>query len=532
MGRICSEVFHGGVAVSCPILNGNQTLKSQNLAQERFGKVRTKIVATLGPASTDEEVLQRMVEAGVDVFRLNFSHGTHQEHTGRLESIRRIASETGRQLAVLQDLCGPKIRLGKVAGDLLACDHDAEFLLSSDANESDDATRLTSTYRSLPDDLEVGQTVLFADGTVAMNVTSQGRGWARLKVTLPGYIRSNQGINVPQAGLNVAALTDKDLADLDWTAHHAIEYVGLSFVRKAEDITLLRGELERRGSRARIIAKIEKPQALANLDAIVSESDALMIARGDLGVELDVTRVPAIQKQVIDACHRARVPVIVATQMLTSMESSSRPTRAEASDVFNAVLDGTDAVMLSGETAIGQYPVEAIAVMSRIAHEAESLMFSESRDSMRLAWQALNLALDARQQAANQGPTVAAAGRVQPITESVVEAASYISRRLNAALLIVATHSGRTALALSKQRNPAPTLALAHDPQTARAMALFWGVTPLPMPDIPDRDQLRGFILEWCRTHGLIAPGDCIVALRGSSPDDPTHNEIVVLEVH
>ena len=276
--------------------------------KEQFGKARTKIVATLGPASDDEAIMKQIVEAGVDVFRLNFSHGTHQEHTNRLNSIRRIATETGRQLAVLQDLCGPKIRLGKIAGDLLNCHHDAEFLLSSDPSDSDEASHLTSTYRSLPDDLEVGQCVLFADGSVAMNVIARGPGWARLKVTLPGHIRSNQGINVPTAGLSVGALTDKDLADLDWTAKHEIEYVGLSFVRKAEDIVLLRRELDRRGSRSRIIAKIEKPQALANLDAIVAESDSVMVARGDLGVELDVTRVPAIQKQVIDTCHRARSP--------------------------------------------------------------------------------------------------------------------------------------------------------------------------------------------------------------------------------
>jgi pyruvate kinase len=502
----------------------------QDSHKEAFGKTRTKIVATLGPASSDETVMQNIVDAGVDVFRLNFSHGTHEEHTGRLNSIRRIASETGRQLAVLQDLGGPKIRLGQIAGGMLSCERDAEFVLSNDVSDSGGAIHLTSTYSSLADDLEVGQTVLFADGTVAMNVIARGSGWARLKVTLAGHIRSNQGINVPTAGLRVGALTEKDLADLDWTAQHGIEYVGLSFVRKAEDVALLRRELEQRGVFARIVAKIEKPQALANLDAIVAESDAVMVARGDLGVELDVTRVPAIQKQVIDTCHRARIPVIVATQMLTSMESANRPTRAEASDVFNAVLDGTDAVMLSGETAIGEYPVDAVAMMSRIVHEAEALMFSEPRDVVSATLPTHRSAQDHCGRGGDS-PAVAKAGRVQPITESVVEAASYISRRLNATLLVVATHSGRTALALSKQRNAAPTLALAHDPQTARAMALFWGVTPLPMPDIADHDQLRAFILNWCRMRGLLASGDRIVGLRGSSPDDPTHNEIVVLEV-
>jgi pyruvate kinase len=500
--------------------------------KEQFGKVRTKIVATIGPASSDPAVVTALVEAGVDVFRLNFSHGSHEQHTATLEMIRRIGAETGAQLAVLQDLCGPKIRLGEIPGGVVVCDQDAEFVLAVEPDPRGNDHHLTSTYRGLVNDLIEGQSVLFADGTVAMDVVATGPGWARLKVTLPGHIRSNQGINIPGAGLSVAALTDKDLADLEWTATHDVDYVGLSFVRKAEDIALLRSELERRGSHARIVAKIEKPQALDNLDAIVAEADAVMVARGDLGVELDVTRVPAIQKRIIDTCHRARVPVITATQMLNSMETSSRPTRAEASDVFNAVLDGTDAVMLSGETAIGQYPVEAVAMMSRIVSEAETLMFAEFHTEAPGTWSESNRpGVDGHGRMRGHHQPVARAGRVQPITESVVEAASHISRRLKASLLVVATHSGRTALALSKQRNPALTLALAHNPETARAMALFWGVTALPMPDIAERYQLRAFVLEWCRVRGLIAPGDRIVGIRGSLPDDPTHNEIVVYEV-
>ena len=304
---------------------------------------------------------------------------------------------------------------------------------------------------------------------------------------MPGLIRSHQGINVPGGALSVSALTDKDLADLEWTAAHEVAYVGLSFVRRAEDIIQLRGELERRGSRARIVAKIEKREALANLDAIIAEADAVMVARGDLGVELDVTRVPAVQKRIIAACHAARVPVITATQMLNSMETSSRPTRAEASDVFNAVLDGTDAVMLSGETAIGEYPVEAVAIMSQIAAEAESVLFAQgwvrarSRDGPGPPCGAASRGDGSRRTGT---ASVARAGQVRPITESVVEAASLISRRLNAALLIVATYTGKTALVLSKHRNPAPTLALAHDEHTARAMTLFWGVTPLVMPEV------------------------------------------------
>ena len=299
----------------------------------------------------------------------------------------------------------------------------------------------------------------------------------------------------------------------------------------AEDVIHLRSELEASGQPARIVAKIEKREALANLDAIIAESDAVMVARGDLGVEMDVTRVPRSQKRIIAACHAARVPVITATQMLESMDSS-RPTRAEATDVFNAVLDGTDAVMLSGETAIGQYPVEAVSIMSQIAAEAESLLFAEGgTGSPHSSLAPSPTGAASRWYGSNGNASVSRAGRVRPITESVVEAASMISRRLNVALLVVATHSGRTALALSKQRNPSPTLALAHDAHTARAMSLFWGVTPLPLPDLDDRDQRRAVIEDWCRSRGLIAPGDRVVIVRGSAPDDPTHNEIVIREI-
>jgi pyruvate kinase len=500
--------------------------------KEQLGKVRTKIVATVGPASNDPAILKQMAEAGVDVFRLNFSHGTHAEHTVQLQAIRRIAEEVGLPMAILQDLCGPKIRLGEIQGGAVSCNHDAVFILAAERGSGGDPHYLTCSYTSLPDELEMGQAVLFADGTVAMEVIAREPGRAWLKVTLPGLIRSHQGINVPGGALSVSALTDKDLADLDWTAAHDVAYVGLSFVRRAEDIIQLRRELESRGSTARIVAKIEKREALANLDAIIAEADAVMVARGDLGVELDVTRVPAIQKRIIAACHAARVPVITATQMLNSMETSSRPTRAEASDVFNAVLDGTDALMLSGETAIGQYPIEAVAIMSRIAAEAESVLLARaSLGASRDEPVPQRSGVVGRWFAQMVSAPVARAGQVRPITESVVEAASLISRRLNAALLIVATDSGRTALVLSKQRNPTPTLALAHDAQTARAMSLFWGVTPLVMPEFDHRDQLRAFVDDWCRVRGLIASGDLIVGIRGAMLGDPGHNEIVVREI-
>src|SRR5215469_9376424 len=338
--------------------------------------IRTRIVATIGPASRSPAGLRQLIEAGVNVFRLNFAHGTHEEHAAVLAEVRRLSRQMGRHVAVLQDLCGPKIRLGNIPGDLVDCQLGEEFTLLSD-RLTDSPRELTCSYRDLPNNLKPGETVLFADGTVAMSVTEVGPGRARLRVTLPGRLRSRQGLNLPGSELNVKSLTGKDLQDLDWTASHAdeVDFVGLSFVRGEEDVASLRRELAARKCAAKVVVKVEKPQAVLHLEEIVAATDAVMVARGDLGVEMDLRRVPAIQKRVIALCNQLHRPVITATQMLDSMERSSRPTRAEASDVFNAVLDGTDAVMLSGETAIGQYPLDAVATMSRIAAEAEDLMF-------------------------------------------------------------------------------------------------------------------------------------------------------------
>jgi pyruvate kinase len=335
---------------------------------------------------------------------------------------------------------------------------------------------------------------------------------------------------VPSAALNVAALTDKDLGDLDWTAGHSVEYVGLSFVRHVDDIRRLRKELEKRDCRSRIVAKIEKPQAVANLEAIVAEADAVMVARGDLGVEMDVAKVPAVQKRIIEACRKARVPVITATQMLNSMESSSRPTRAEASDVFNAVLDGTDAVMLSGETAIGQYPVEAVVTMSQIVREAEAVMFAGSHPFCTQARLGEGWPDSARDTHQEHTP-VARAGQVLPVTEAIVEAAAAVCRRLSAVLLVVATHSGRTALAFSKERNATPTLALTDNLETARAMGLYWGVTALAIPQLFASGHVLAWADEWCRANDFIGSGDRVVIVRGVIPNNPNHNALLVHEV-
>jgi pyruvate kinase len=473
--------------------------------------IRTKLVATVGPASRTPEVLRKLIDAGVNVFRLNFSHGTHEEHTAVLAAIRALSRELGGHVAVLQDLCGPKMRLGPILGNLVECPLGDEFTLVTERSPGG-ARELTCSYRELPNDLKPGETVLFADGNVAMTVADTSPGRARLKVTLPGRLRSRQGLNLPGSDLAVKSMTDKDLHDLDWTARHAadVQFVGLSFVRDPEDVAWLRRELAARSCSARVVVKIEKPQAVRQLEAIVAATDGVMVARGDLGVEMDVQRVPAIQKRVIALCNQAHRPVITATQMLNSMEHSSRPTRAEASDVFNAVLDGTDAVMLSGETAVGEYPVEAVATMRRICAEAEAY-------------------LKAQGPAARRG-YAPLSGFVEPITEATVDAACLATERLDAPLLVVVTDSGRTALALSNRRPTATILALTRTEQIARVLALCWGVTAVVFTTSLPEQELA-FAIDWARSRSLVQPGQHVVLLRGEMPGQARSRAVLVRKV-
>ena len=472
---------------------------------------RTKIVATIGPASRTTEVLNNLIEAGVDVFRLNFSHGTHEEHSAVLADIRALSRKMDRHVAVLQDLCGPKMRLGPIHGDLVECPLGEEFSLAAERSSGNER-ELTCSYRELANDLKPGETILFADGAVAMTVIDTTRGKARLRVTLPGCLRSRQGVNLPGSDLAIKCLTDKDLLDLEWTARHAgdVDFVGLSFVRSANDVAALRHELQSRRCHARIVVKIEKQQAVRHLEEIVAATEGLMVARGDLGVEMEVQRVPSIQKRIIALCNQAHRPVITATQMLSSMEHSSRPTR-EATDVFNAVLDGSDAVMLSGESAVGKYPVEAVITMRQICEEAESYLESGSRLS--------------------RDGSAPLAGLIEPITEAAVDAAHLVAQRLHAPLIVVATGSGRTALALSNRRPAATILALTHTEQLARALALCWGVTPLLLPETctPERELAYG--IDWARMHSMVRPGQHAVLLRGQVVGQPTSRAVLAQEV-
>ena len=407
--------------------------------------VKTKIVATVGPASGSLEKLTELVKAGVDVFRLNFAHGSHDWFTQIVEWIRQLSKEHARPLAILGDLSGPKIRLGVLPDEGIRLRHGTtvEFV-RADVEVVVDATppQLTCTYVRLIDDLRAGDRVLLADGTVSLRVLKQDAiaGRVLCEVVQPGLIRSRQGVNLPGVALSTPSLTEKDRDDLKWALDHQIDYVGLSFVRSVEDLKLLRQVIAWHPTRTPpwIVAKIEKAEAIADLEAIIAEADAVMVARGDLGVETDIFRVPGMQKKIIRLCNEHRTPVITATQMLDSMQKNELPTRAEASDVFNAVLDGTDAVMLSGETAAGDYPVEAVAMMSRICREAERLVEPRLTDS------------DSRSKPRN---------RATAITEAVTHGAATAAEHLGADVIVAATLGGKTAMAISKQRPHVPIIA-------------------------------------------------------------------------
>ncbi len=474
---------------------------------------RTKIVATVGPASSSPETLKRLIQTGVDVFRLNFSHGTHDEHSQVLLSIRQVSSELKQPVAILQDLCGPKFRLGPIPGEMVDCLYGDTFYLVTESDLTN-PFELTSSYTELPNELQVGEVVLFADGTVVMEVTHTSMNRAELRVTLPGRLRSRQGINLPGSQLKVPALTEKDLKDLDWTMarQNDVQFVGLSFVRSPADVHHLRKELLDRGCSAKIIVKIEKPQAVDDLKEIVAAADAVMVARGDLGVEMDIYRVPTIQKRVIALCNSLHRPVITATQMLQSMEQSNRPTRAEASDVFNAVLDGTDAVMLSGESAIGNYPVETVDMMRNICIEAETYLYQNSDLKERYATAPLD-------------------GLVQPISRAMVDAACQACNELSSPLIIALTQTGRTALALSNRRPSATILALTPNEQTARLLSLCWGVTSLVSPDCATNLEAIEPALEWAKSEGIIKPDQYVIVVRGDNPGDTPSRTVIIQKV-
>jgi pyruvate kinase len=475
--------------------------------------VKTRIIATLGPASESIEVLRQLVAEGVDIFRLNFAHGSHEWLAELVRKIRIVSTELARPVGILGDLSGPKIRLGEIPGGEMQCIEGATIRFVR-GHSSDNPSQLTCTYEPLIDDVKPGDRILLADGTVSLQVIerSPASEWVECKVCEGGVIRSRQGVNLPGVALSTPSVTEKDRRDLEWALQQNLDFIGLSFVRRAADIKQLQSLIASCHPRTTplIVAKIEKTEAIDDLDNILDAADAAMVARGDLGVEAEISRVPVLQKQIIRRCNQLRIPVITATQMLDSMQTNDLPTRAEVTDVANAVLDGTDAVMLSGETAIGRHPVQCVRMMDRIAREAEVLV----------------------QAAAPSQIADAESRRARPITEAVTRGAVAAAEYLKADLIVVATVTGRTALALSRMRGRVPILAFTDREDVARRMCLYWGVTPVLNRAVQQSaDALLQFVVPWGKRSGLLQQGSRVIIVGHTAWLGETHDLMMVHEV-
>jgi pyruvate kinase len=453
---------------------------------------RTKIVATLGPASDAPERIWELVRAGVDVFRFNFSHGTREEHARRMREVRRAAEELGRTVAILQDLQGPKVRVGELPEHRPVELREGEQVLIRTQPGSSPERYLTTTSPELLREVRPGDRILLGDGQMELSVTAVRESGVEARVVRGGRVEEHKGMSLPGVRMHVPTLTEKDLEDLRFGVAQGVDLVALSFVRRAEDVLSARAELERLGADLPLIAKLEKAEALEHLEEILASSDGVMVARGDLGVEVPLERVPVLQKTIIRRANEFGIPVITATQMLESMVHQPRPTRAEVSDVANAILDGTDAVMLSDETAVGTYPIEAVRMMDRIAVEVESAHPELYQEGI---------------------PHTRRTG----IAEAVAAAACALARDVRAKAIVVITRSGRTAQLVSKHRPAEPILAVTEDSRVARRLALWWGVEPVVTPFREDTDAMVAHTEEVLLREGLVEPGD-VVVFTGSSP--------------
>jgi pyruvate kinase len=411
-------------------------------------------------------------------------------------------------VAVLLDLAGPKIRLGELPGGAiqLVAGERVRFVRGTASASPEE---LVTTYAPLVSELRPGDRVVLADGMVALVVEAFEADSATCRIVQSGLVRSRQGVNLPGVKLSVPSMNDQDRDHAAWAAANGVDFVGLSFVRTAADIRELKTILAAHGSETQVVAKIEKPEAVENLDAIVSATDAIMVARGDLGVEIDIAEVPMVQKRIIRACHCARKPVIVATQMLDSMQHSRLPTRAEATDVANAILDGADACMLSGETAIGEYPREAVETMHRIALATESA---------------------ARSRPCADGP-IPAGDAVNPITEATTLAAGRIAAEIGAKLIVVVSASGRSALSISHYRHGVPVIGISQSEAVLRRMCLYWGVIPIGGAPAETSGKLLDWVVERGRSTGFLVPGDRIVLITGTGTPASRHNAVIVHQV-
>ncbi|WHX50735.1 pyruvate kinase [Paenibacillus woosongensis] len=452
---------------------------------------KTKIVCTIGPSSESLENTKKLIMAGMNVARLNFSHGDFEEHGNRIKVIRQASEELGKSVAILLDTKGPEIRTGKLKEEPIELVQD-EFITLTTEEILGDKDRISITYQNLPHDVEVGSTILIDDGLIGLTVVDIQGTEIKCRVINGGPIKSKKGVNVPGVDISLPGITEKDANDILFGIEQGIDFIAASFVRKASDVLEIRQLLERNNaSHIQIISKIENQQGIDNLDEILEVSDGLMVARGDLGVEIPAEDVPLAQKKMIEKCNRVGKPVITATQMLDSMQRNPRPTRAEASDVANAIFDGTDAIMLSGETAAGKYPVESVLTMSRIAEKAESAL--EYRE------------IFIKQSNAQQ----------TTVTEAISQAVANSALELNAKAIITSTETGYTARMVSKYRPKAPIIAVTTQDNTMRRLALNWGVTPVKGAVASSTDEMFDNAMKGGLDSGVVKEGDLVVITAG-----------------
>ncbi|MBI1955895.1 MAG: pyruvate kinase [Acidobacteria bacterium] len=463
---------------------------------------RTKIICTLGPATNSIGAIRKLIGAGMDMARLNFSHGTHEQHAILAGWVREAAKAAGKPVALLQDLAGPKIRTGRLRGGRPVSLAAGQRLWLTPQGIAGTPRRVSVTYLTLAKEVRQGDRILLSDGLIELRVLGAASGEVETEVVNGGVLGEHKGVNLPGVRLRVAALTPKDEADLRFGIQLGVDYVAISFVRRADDVrrvkTLLAREIK---TSIPVLAKLEKPEAVKNLDAILAVSDGVMVARGDLGVELPPEQVPLIQKEIIRKAGAAKIPVITATQMLESMTVEPRPTRAEASDVANAIFDGTDAVMLSAETATGRYPIAAVQMMARIAEQADE---------------------------ATQEQAILRRSRPLNIAETISESVVHATHMLAVKAVVVFTRSGSTARMISKYRPPCPVYAFCHDEAIARRAALYWGVIPFAMPLTLDAEATLALAEANLLRRKLVSQGDILAVVAGS-PGQPGQTNLLKL---
>jgi len=467
---------------------------------------KTKIVATMGPASTSsKEVLRQMILEGVDVCRLNFSHGSHEDHLRTIEMIRAINKEEGLNVAILADLQGPKIRIGEVEGNGVEL-VDGEKLIITTQKCIGTSEKVFLTYQEFPKDVTLGDVVLMDDGKLQLEVIStNGKDEVITRIIHGGTLRSKKGVNLPDTAISLPCITEKDAEDLDFALSHKVDWIGLSFVRSARDIIELQHIIQTRKCHAKVIAKIEKPEAIADIEDIIRATDALMVARGDLGVEVPMETVPNLQKMMIKTCRKYAKPAIVATQMMESMIENFSPTRAEVNDVANAVLDGTDAVMLSGETSVGKYPVEVIKAMSKIVREVEK-----------------NEEIYHKEELPEKN-------QERFISDSVCFNATRLAQRVEAKGIITMTFSGYTAYKISSQRPKSDTFVFTENRQILTQLSLVWGVKGYFYDKMVSTDHTISDSKYILKKLGLVKEGDLVVNIASVPIEEKGKSNMVKL---